>query len=169
ARGEPVIDVSKGLAGLVRLGIIRSSFHGNWIEHRFRDDIAGEGRAHDSAGGVANEVERVEDGYRLPAGRHPVGEVALALLQRRETGGSGDWGPVRSALVGGEEEGFILPDWPADSGAVDVAMGLRFRRPGLIGEKAVGIQRGIAVKPIPVSVVLVDAALGDHVDDVVAG
>src|SRR5436309_9489575 len=129
--------MSKRLARLIRLRIIRSSLHRYRVEHRFRDDVAGERRAHDSAGGVRHQAERVEDGYRLAAGRHPVGEVALALLQRRETGGSGDWGPVRCALVGGEEESLILSDRPARSRAIDVAMGLRFRRPGLIGEKAV--------------------------------
>src|SRR5437870_12317879 len=102
--------MSKGLARLIRLRIIRSSLHRNRIKHRFRDDVAGERRAHDIAGGVRNEAERVEDGYQLPAGRHPVGKIALALLQRRETSGSGDWGPVPGALVGGEEEGLILPD-----------------------------------------------------------
>src|SRR5260370_5720598 len=146
--------MSKRLARLIRLRILRRSFHSNRVEHRFRDDVAGKRCARDSAGGVRHQAERVEDGYRLAAGRHPVGEVALALLQRRETGGSGDWGPVRCALVGGEEEGLILPDRPADSSGVDVSMGLRFWRPRLICEKAVCGQPGITGGTIPLAVEL---------------
>ena len=162
---EIVLRAGHGIPGLVRQREVIEHVARDGIDQVRRDPVALELVTNESAGRVRPRRERIEDANQLAVLREGLGEVPLALRQRRHGGRRLRLPLFAQALERRHEEGAAPLDRPARDAAELAALVIAERRSRTLREIVVRIERRVAEELVGAAVELVGAGLVDDVQD----
>src|ERR1035441_6961778 len=162
-----VVQTCDGVTGTGRIRVDGKGFDGNRIERRSGNLVSGEGCPHHvrRSGGIRprDRAIRVEDLLQGPILVEGLRKVSRFLQSRGDGGDQGQRRIEDGPVIVEEVEQLVLDNGAANGAPELVPVVLRYGLSVLIGEKAVGVQRGPLAKIVSAPMQFIGSGFADYV------